>query len=63
VGARHRTDTLTRYTVSARRGIEAMTAAGVLPALAPDAVLVHDFWAPCWGFGVHAVCAALCCAS
>jgi transposase len=54
-----RTEALTRYTVSARRGIEAMTAAGVLPALAPDAVLVHDFWAPYWGFEVvHAVCAA-----
>lgn len=54
-----RTDTLTRYTVSAKRGIEAMKAAGVLPALAPDAVLVHDFWAPYWGFDVrHAVCAA-----
>lgn len=54
-----RTDTLTRYTVSAKRGVEAMKAAGVLPALAPDAVLVHDFWAPYWGFDVaHAVCAA-----
>jgi transposase len=54
-----RTDTLTRYTVSAKRGVEAMKAAGVLPALAPDAVLVHDFWAPYWSFDVdHAVCVA-----
>ena len=31
-----RTDTLTRYTVSSRRGVEAMLDAGVLPALARD---------------------------
>jgi len=54
-----RTGDLTRYTVSARRGIEAMTAAGVLPALRPDAVLVHDCWAPYWNLEVrHAVCGA-----
>jgi transposase len=54
-----RTEDLTRYTVSAKRGIEAMTAAGVLPALRPDTVLVHDFWAPYWTFAVvHAVCGA-----
>ena len=54
-----RTEALTRYTVSARRGVEAMTAAGVLPALSPGTVLVHDFWAPYWNFTVtHAVCGA-----
>jgi transposase len=54
-----RTDTLTLYTVSARRGVEAMREAGVLPALARDAVLVHDFWGPYWSFDVvHAVCGA-----
>jgi transposase len=54
-----RTDELTRYTVSAKRGVAAMTAAGVLPALAADAVLLHDFWAPYWHFDLtHAVCGA-----
>jgi transposase len=54
-----RTDTLTLYTVSAHRGVAAMRAAGVLPALGPDAVLVHDFWGPYWTFDVgHAVCGA-----
>jgi len=54
-----RTEDLTRYTVSPRRGVEAMTAAGVLPALAKDTVLVSDFWAPYWSFDVlHAVCGA-----
>lgn len=54
-----RTEALTRYTVSAKRGIEAMTAAGVLPALGTDTVLVHDFWAPYWNLTVvHAVCGA-----
>src|SRR5450759_2314473 len=54
-----RTDALTLYTVSAQRGIEAMTEGGVLPALSRDAVLVHDFWAPYWHFDVtHAVCGA-----
>jgi hypothetical protein len=54
-----RTDALTLYTVSAKRGVEAMRAAGVLPALGRDAVLVHDFWGPYWSFDVvHAVCGA-----
>lgn len=54
-----RTDSLTRYTVSSRRGTEAMKEAGVLPALSPDTVLVTDFWAPYWNFDVlHAVCGA-----
>jgi transposase len=54
-----RTDTLTRYTVSDRRGAAAMHDAGVLPALAADSVLVHDFWGPYWTFPVtHAVCGA-----
>lgn len=54
-----RTDRLTLYSVSARRGVEAMTDAGVLPALGRQAVLVHDFWAPYWTFDVtHAVCGA-----
>lgn len=54
-----RTDSLTRYTVSAKRGFEAMDEAGVLGALSPDAVLVSDFWAPYWRFDVlHAVCGA-----
>lgn len=54
-----RTDLLTRYTVSKRRGAEAMTEAGVLPELTPDTVLVHDFWGPYWTFDVtHAVCGA-----
>lgn len=54
-----RTDTLTRYTVSDKRGVEAMSAAGVLPALSPKAVLVTDFWSPYWSFDVvHAVCGA-----
>jgi transposase len=54
-----RTDTLTRYTVSPRRGVEAMRAAGVLPALSAHTVLVTDFWAPYWAFDViHAACGA-----
>ncbi|WP_427019222.1 IS66 family transposase (plasmid) [Pseudarthrobacter sp. P1] len=54
-----RTDALTRYTVSPRRGFEAMTEAGVLPALSAETVLVTDFWAPYWRFDVtHAVCGA-----
>lgn len=54
-----RTDALTLYTVSAKRGVEAMREAGVLPALGRDAVLVHDFWGPYWSFDVvHAVCGA-----
>jgi hypothetical protein len=38
------TDKLTRYTVHARRGGEAIDAAGVLPGFA--GVAVHDGWAP-----------------
>jgi len=54
-----RTDALTLYTVSDKRGVDAMIDAGVLPALGPDAVLVHDFWGPYWNFTVtHAVCGA-----
>ena len=55
-----RTDALTRYTVSHRRGVEAMRAAGVLANLAPGTVLVSDFWAPYWQFDqlIHAVCGA-----
>lgn len=54
-----RTDALTLYTVSTKRRVEAMRAAGVLPALRRDAVLVHDFWGPYWAFDVvHAVCGA-----
>lgn len=54
-----RTDELTRYTVSSKRGEAGMREAGVLDALAPGTVLVHDFWAPYWAFDVvHAVCGA-----
>ncbi|MGH3098595.1 MAG: IS66 family transposase, partial [Streptosporangiales bacterium] len=54
-----RTEELTCYTVSGKRGAEAMHAAGVLPNLSPDTVLVTDFWAPYWNFDVtHAVCGA-----
>jgi transposase len=53
------TDTLTRFTVSTRRGAPAMREADVLPRLAGEAVLVHDFWAAYWSFDVaHAVCGA-----
>ncbi|MCA1681162.1 MAG: transposase, partial [Actinobacteria bacterium] len=38
------TDKLTRYTAHARRGSEAIDAAGVLPAF--EGVAVHDGWAP-----------------
>ncbi|MGH2968847.1 MAG: IS66 family transposase [Solirubrobacteraceae bacterium] len=38
------TDTLTRYTAHARRGSEAIDAAGVLPGF--GGVAVHDGWAP-----------------
>lgn len=54
-----RTDRLTYYTVSAKRGAQAMREAGVLPALSPEQVLVTDFWAPYWSFNLtHAVCGA-----
>ena len=38
-----RTDALTRYTVSPKRGYEGMKDAGVLTALAPATVLVSDY--------------------
>lgn len=54
-----RTETLTRYTVSGKRGVPAMIEAGVLGALGPDTLLVTDFWAPYWTFDLtHAVCGA-----
>lgn len=54
-----RTDMLTRYTVSDKRGVPAMVEAGVLDALRPDTVLITDFWTPYWTFDVtHAVCGA-----
>lgn len=52
-----RTDTLTYYSVSTRRGVEVTNEAAVLPALSPDTVVVSDFLAPYWRFDVvHAVC-------
>ena len=54
-----RTDALTRYTVSPKRGYEGMKDAGVLTALAPATVLVSDFFRPYWRLDViHAVCGA-----
>ena len=54
-----RTEGLTLYTVSAKRGVAAMTAAGVLTALPPTTVLVHDGWAPYWKLPVlHGLCGA-----
>jgi len=38
------TDKLTRYTAHARRGSQAIDAAGVLPGF--EGVAVHDGWAP-----------------
>ena len=39
--------------------VPAMRAAGVLPELQPDQVLVHDCWGPYWNFDVtHALCGA-----
>lgn len=53
------TDSLTLYTCHARRGIEAMDSAGVIGALAPSSVLVHDGWKPYATYGVaHALCNA-----
>jgi transposase len=48
----------TLVTVHARRGREAMDAAGVIPAFA--GVLVHDAWAPCdtYDQATHALCNA-----
>lgn len=54
-----RTDTLTRYTVSARRGYQGMVEAGVLENLSPEAVLVTDCWSPYFKLDVlHALCGA-----
>lgn len=46
------------YTVHARRGTEAMTAAGILPAF--QGVAVHDHWKPYFRFDqvVHSLCGA-----
>ncbi len=57
-----RTDELTRYTVSPKRGYTAMEEAGVLTALSPGTVLVTDFFVPYWRLDVtHAVCCAHLC--
>ncbi|MGA2930324.1 MAG: IS66 family transposase [Solirubrobacteraceae bacterium] len=51
------TETLTRYTAHAKRGTEAMDAAGVLPGF--TGVAVHDGWKPyrCYEQAIHALCA------
>jgi transposase len=51
------TETLTRYTAHARRGVEAMDAAGVLPGF--GGVAVHDGWKPYRSYAeaIHALCA------
>lgn len=57
-----RTDKLTRYTVSDKRGLSGMEEAGVLKNLAADAVLVSDFWGPYFRLEVlHAMCGAHLC--
>ena len=54
-----RTEELTRYTVSPKRGYSGMKDAGVLTALKPDTILMTDFFAPYWRLDViHAVCGA-----
>jgi hypothetical protein len=52
------TGQLTRYTVDARRGVEAIDAAGVLPGF--DGVAVHDGWKPYRTDtnAIHALCGA-----
>jgi transposase len=52
------TSLLTLLTVDAKRGQQAMAAAGVLPGFA--GVAVHDGWAPYWRFAhaTHALCGA-----
>ncbi|MGB0091433.1 MAG: IS66 family transposase [Solirubrobacteraceae bacterium] len=52
------TQTLTLLTMHRKRGVEAMIAAGVLPAF--RGVAVHDGWAPYRNFedAVHALCGA-----
>ena len=53
------TNDLTLYTCHDRRGVEAMNAAGVIGALPPAAVLVHDGWKPYATYEVvHALCNA-----
>ena len=53
------TPDLTLYTCHGRRGVEAMDAAGVIGALDPAAVLVHDGWKPYATYDVvHALCNA-----
>ena len=51
------TEALTRYTAHARRGVEAMDDAGVLPAF--SGVAVHDGWKPYRSYeqAIHALCA------
>lgn len=51
------TETLTRYTSHARRGVLAMDAAGVLPGF--TGVAVHDGWKPYRAYtdAIHALCA------
>jgi transposase len=46
------------YTIHPRRGLEAMTAAGILPSFAGHAV--HDHWAPYFHFtqATHSLCSA-----
>ncbi|WP_125613107.1 IS66 family transposase [Specibacter cremeus] len=54
-----RTDQLTRYTVSRKRGYAGMEDAGVLTALKPTTVLVTDFFRAYWNLDViHAACGA-----
>ena len=50
------TETLTRYTVHARRGTEAMNDAGVLPDF--RGIAVHDGWKPYRSYeqAIHALC-------
>ena len=51
------TPTATLYTCHARRGKEAMDAAGVLPAF--TGIGVHDCWKPYWCYDIeHALCNA-----
>jgi transposase len=51
------TGLLSRFTVHAKRGQQAMDAAGVLPRFA--GVAVHDGWPPYWRYEVtHALCGA-----
>ena len=51
------TETLTRYTSHARRGVQAMDAAGVLPGF--TGVAVHDGWKPYRAYteAIHGLCA------